>query len=165
MTRLDTRSRFYAHVRVVPGPGCWEWTGGRQADGYGAFSMGGRAARRMVGAHRISWELANGTIPEGMSVMHRCDNPPCVRPSHLELGSRADNMRDMARKERSRTTRLTAPQVNEIRVAVAKGERHIDIVTRYGISKANVSMIVTRQTWRHLPDVRDLIALLGGETA
>lgn len=162
MTHLDTRSRFYKHVRVIAGIGCWEWTAARGPQGYGAFSMGGRADRRMVGAHRISWELANGPIPPGMSVMHRCDNPPCVRPSHLRLGSPADNMRDMAVKERSRTTRLSAEQVNAIRLEAARGDRHIDIAARYGISKANVSMITTRQTWKHLPTVRDLIVLLGG---
>lgn len=72
--------------------GCWEWTAYTDCFGYGCFGIGREA--RSVGAHRISWELTYGTIPSGLWVLHRCDNPPCVRPDHLYLGTAADNSRD-----------------------------------------------------------------------
>ena len=75
---------------------CWIWTGARQTQGYGMVSRGGRVA----GAHRISWVEAHGDIPRGQSVLHRCDNPPCVRPSHLWLGTSRDNAIDRQTKGR-----------------------------------------------------------------
>lgn len=76
---------------------CWVWTAGRFACGYGQFAKG-RPSRY---AHRISWALANGPVPDGLWVLHKCDNRPCVRPDHLFLGTHADNMRDMVEKGRS----------------------------------------------------------------
>ena len=164
MPRQSTRERFYSRVNIAQGDACWEWTGSlTKRGGYGLFRIGGRKGSTH-NAHRAAWLIEYGPIADGMVVMHMCDNPPCVRLDHLRLGSGADNMRDMAAKERSRTTRLTADQVNEIRRAADQHERHIDIAARYGISKSNVSMIATRQTWKHLPEVRDFVALLGGET-
>lgn len=75
---------------------CWLWMGGCTQSGYGRFSIHSRMHR----AHRVAWELTNGPIPEGICVLHRCDNPPCVRPSHLWLGTAADNQRDCVIKGR-----------------------------------------------------------------
>lgn len=90
------RVRFWAHVET-PVDGCWEWTGGTTHFGYGAFKKQNRV---QVNSHRYSWELHNGPIPEGVFVCHRCDNPLCVRPDHLFLGSGFDNMRDASKKGR-----------------------------------------------------------------
>lgn len=80
---------------------CWVWTGSRlKSGGYGLFCEGGITHR----AHRRSWELSHGEIPGGLFVLHRCDNPPCVRPSHLFLGTQADNNKDMTSKGRHRAT-------------------------------------------------------------
>jgi hypothetical protein len=89
--------RFWANVDKSGD--CWEWQASVNLDGYGRFCLKGKRIR----AHRLSWVLANGEIPEGMCVLHKCDNPPCVSPDHLFLGTRADNVRDMVQKGRCRS--------------------------------------------------------------
>lgn len=93
--------RFYNKVLV--GDGCWEWQGGRGGSlRYGAFGMGSRTdgTKRSHLAHRVSWELWNGPIPAGQAVLHECDNPICVRPDHLFLGTQQDNLADARSKGR-----------------------------------------------------------------
>lgn len=75
---------------------CWIWTGARQKDGHGRIRVG----EKLVGAHVVSWELHNGKVPEGMHVRHKCDNAPCVRDSHLELGSVSQNIKDQYKRGR-----------------------------------------------------------------
>ena len=84
-------------LRDELGP-CWLWTGGSDPDGYGRFDT--PTGKR--GAHQVGYELQNGPIPEGHLIMHRCDNPPCVRGEHLTTGTNADNLKDMAEKGRAR---------------------------------------------------------------
>jgi len=92
--------RFWAKVDRTDD--CWLWTACRTTHGYGQF----RPERsRGAQAHRVAWELTNGPIPAGMLVLHRCDNPPCVNPAHLFLGTQSDNMRDMYAKGRGRPRR------------------------------------------------------------
>lgn len=83
---------------VTRGPGCWLWSGSRNDKGYGHIHV----FNKTIQAHRASWEIANGQIPDGMYICHRCDNPPCVNPEHLFLGSPSDNTRDAVRKGRMR---------------------------------------------------------------
>ena len=90
--------RFLAKVRVSQG-GCWEWLACKDKDGYGIFMW---SFKQKVPAHRASFQLHKGPIPNGMLVMHSCDNPPCVNPDHLVLGSTQDNVDDKMAKGRYR---------------------------------------------------------------
>lgn len=120
-TRKTPADRFWAKVDRRTDDECWEWQANRHQQGYGLFSLD--TQHGSYKAHRFSWELANGQIPDGSVVRHRCDNPPCVNPAHLELGSQADNMADMRGRGRERKAagathpraRLTDEQIAEIR--------------------------------------------------
>ena len=91
------QERFWAKVDRSGGPdACWIWTGGRKGRGYGEFYKD----HRLLGAHRVAWELAIGPIPNGLDCLHSCDNPPCCNPAHLFLGTQADNNADMVAKGR-----------------------------------------------------------------
>jgi hypothetical protein len=95
--RRPLEERFWPKVRVIDDDNsCWEWTGARTDRGYGAV----KAAGRCLHSHRIAYELTHGPIPAGLLVRHRCDNKGCCRPSHLELGTVADNSRDMVARRR-----------------------------------------------------------------
>ena len=151
----DPRERFWRKV-VKTDDGCWIWTAARSPRGYGAFGRGSREARVIL-AHRFSWEQANGPIPDGLCVLHRCDNPPCVNPAHLFLGTRTDNNRDMHAKgranpprgERHPRARLTEEKVREIRRLAAAGISQRQIARMFGVSKGAVASVVTRQ-WKHV---------------
>lgn len=95
LTEEETK-RFWLKTRWNPWNGCLEWTAGKYATGYGKFHV----KRVATGAHRVAWTLANGQIPDGLLVCHRCDNPPCLNVDHLFLGTHADNHADMEAKGR-----------------------------------------------------------------
>lgn len=150
--KLTLAERFWKYV--AKSDGCWEWIGHRQGAGYGRIGLGDKVK---LGAHRVSWELHNGPIPDGLWVLHRCDNPPCVRPDHLFLGTNADNVADMIAKGRVRhagecngRARLTADKVREIRVRLARGERKVDIAPDYGVRPSAISSVATGRTWGHV---------------
>src|SRR5665811_1223275 len=92
--------RFWLYVKRGGGPACWEWTGYKNGKGYGVINLQGQR----VLAHRMAWELKNGPVPDGLFVLHRCDNPPCCNLKHLWLGTKADNNNDMTTKGRRRDT-------------------------------------------------------------
>ena len=93
-TSLPMPERFWS--KVLKTPTCWIWIATRNTTGYGQFSLFGK----LVVAHRVSYELSKGPIPTGLRVLHHCDNPPCVRPSHLWLGTQKMNMEDASSKDR-----------------------------------------------------------------
>jgi hypothetical protein len=154
--------RFWAKVtKDGPTPGhvpalgsCWMWTACRDRYGYGIFVI----CKRNYMAHRIAYRAEVGVIPSGMHVCHRCDNPSCVRPSHLFAGTRQENMDDMVAKCRQRcwprpgaanpNASLTESQVFEIRKEYTLGRTQISIAKRYGISQPHVSKIVHGVAWK-----------------
>ena len=147
--------RFWAKVDKTTSPdGCWLWMGGKDkpwndkmTSGYGRFS----AHLKQVGAHRVSWELTNGPIPEGLEVLHHCDNPPCVRPAHLFLGTQSDNLFDAVKKGRAcqavgeeRPHKLTLIQVREI---LSSSLIQQDIANKFGVARQTISDIRLGKRW------------------
>lgn len=98
---------FFNSVDVGPAAFCWVWKGRIRQDGYGSIAKRGTRAGHFL-AHRISWLLHFGEIPPGLFVLHSCDNPPCVNPHHLGLGTNNDNIRDMIKKRRHHSHKKTA---------------------------------------------------------
>jgi len=138
---------------------CWLWTGRLNNDGYGR--MGAAVGRHAVYAHRIAWELHNGKIPDDMCILHHCDNPPCVRPDHLFLGTRRDNLADMRTKGRARVydrhgsknplAMLVESQVLEIRDKFAQGGiTRKKLASEYGVGRPAIDRIINRKNWRHI---------------
>jgi hypothetical protein len=146
-------AQFWA--RVDKSGECWLWTGSTMGGGYGQFRWNARG----TATHRVSYELAHGPIPAGMEVCHNCpggDNPLCVNPAHLFLGSHADNMHDMAAKgkkdrgEKHYSTTLTDKDVRLIRTREAAGETQRALAAAYGLTFQAIHRIVRRKTWRHV---------------
>lgn len=148
--------RFWSHVDSSGGLfACWEWKASRNKLGYGCSEIN---YRRYL-AHRLAWELTQGSISDGLCVCHHCDNPPCCNPSHLFLGTSAENMRDMIAKgrnrqigasgERNRRHKLTFAQVNEIRRLYAQGDvTQTELSKQFGTSVQNVNRIVRHERWK-----------------
>lgn len=133
---------------------CWIWKGHINASGYGHISVNGA----LVLAHRHAYALLHGSIPDGLFILHHCDNPPCVRADHLYAGTKADNARDRSARHRYRDDRgsrhpsakLHENAVIEIRRALSSGARPCDLATNHGVSVAAINSIGARRTWRHI---------------
>lgn len=161
LSREDTR-RFWSKVVRRSDDECWVWAAAT-VGGYGTFKTGGR----QVKAHRIAYALEVGPIPEGQIVCHRCDVPNCVNPSHLFLGTHADNAADRNRKNRQATgartkperrargeaasgAKLTEDEVLNIRYSLRAGNSVRSVARYYGVSPSAVQFIKSGHTWRHV---------------
>lgn len=119
---------------------CWLWTGRTIRDGYGSIRNKGK---RLL-AHRVSWEIHHGEIPNGLFVLHKCDNPPRVNPDHLFLGTKRDNNIDMSIKERA-TIKLTNAQVREARTLHASGAMgYRKLAKHFGVSPGGIKDIIKK---------------------
>ena len=138
--------------RYEPDPfgGCFLWVGKRNDDGYGKFN---REAYRGT-AHRKSYEIAVGPIPDGAVVMHICDVPCCVNPAHLRAGTQLENIADRVSKNRSSggrpSAKLTRPDVMAIRARYSAGETARNIARDYAVNISNVYAAATRRTWKDI---------------
>lgn len=158
MTDLE---RFMSHVTKTES--CWEWTAAKNEKGYGVVGVGGRTYK----AHRWLYAITIGSIPESLCLLHSCDNPSCVNPAHLVLGTRADNNKDMCDKGRHATVedytkegcyprgenhhaaRLTANMVAQLREDRSVGMSYSKLSSKYGISSGHCHRIVNNKAWRH----------------
>lgn len=136
---------------------CWLWTGAVQADGYGIVAVGGGTGRSEL-AHRWSVQLHEGPIPDGMYVLHHCDNPPCVRPDHLYVGTQNENMQDASTRGRlrGRPTTLTEWDVRDIREMWANDLCTMNIgqiAEGYKVDRSTVSVILSGKTWKWVQPV------------
>ena len=152
--RKPLLERFNAKFSVDEATGCWPWAASKDAKGYGYIKD---SDRRICKAHRIAYRLFVGEIPAGMFVCHRCDNPPCVNPAHLFLGTLADNNRDReakgrgARGSKHSKAKLNEDKVREIRRLHAEGLSIAALARTHGVSERLVSGVIKRAWWRHVP--------------
>ena len=155
---LSEYDRFMAYANSGAPAECWEWSGSRQTQGGKKWHGQWRnKAGQIELAHRAAWRLLRGEIPTGMFVLHRCDNPACVNPSHLFMGSQSDNARDMWSKRRANPgtsigedhgmSKLTKTDVLAIRASTSSG---VDLARQYGITPSTVVDIRKRRTWKHI---------------
>lgn len=148
--KQSNTDRFLGFVNKTDG--CWLWTGGIRGDGYGRFWMDGEN----TSAHRAAYILFCGPIPAGKLVRHSCDTPLCTNPDHLQLGTHAENMRDMVQRTRSLigeangASKLKTEQAQEIIARVKEGQKVRSIAREMGIPRATVRNIAKGFSWRHL---------------
>ena len=156
--RRTLTERFWSKVNKdgpvpshVPSLGtCWVWTAGRYRSGYGSILANGKPRY----AHRVSWEINVGPIPEGLHILHRCDTPPCVRPDHLFAGTVRENALDMVSKGRHAfgaehpSARLTWEQADKVRRRHADGATYAELAREYGVVDATIKRLVLGLRYR-----------------
>ena len=139
--------RFWQRVNKEAEDGHWVWTGAKRGFGYGQLFVNGKNQS----AHRLSWELHNGPIPEGLWVLHKCDYPPCVNPEHLFLGTPQDNALDKCKKGRSHTTYFRLEDVQKIRDAFREGASIPELMAEYKEPYYKIYNLLTGRTFAYLP--------------
>ena len=148
---MGIEERFWS--KVNRGPDCWVWMAGKTGSGYGQFWMEGRDRC----AHRVAYELEYGSIRYALQVLHSCDNPPCVNPEHLFLGTQKDNMMDASKKGRINTDSICGSNhgqakltEHQVRVILTDTRLHREIAEDYGVCRRTISGIKSGKGWKHL---------------
>jgi hypothetical protein len=151
MISVEDIKRFWA--KVDRGASCWVWHSSLNNKGYGQFHLG----KGNVLAHRFLWEILHGPVPRDLVVMHTCDNPACVNPKHLRIGTVSDNQKDMACKhrsgnmgERSPQAKLSDEKVRSIRSRAANGESNAALAREFGVTRVVIRGVVRRARWSHV---------------
>jgi hypothetical protein len=155
---MTNEERFWSKVDKTPS-GCWVWLSTKNTQGYGRFAIRvGPYKQRWYSAHRLVWEWVHGSEPE-LCVLHRCDNPSCVNPGHLFLGTHKDNAADRDAKRRRRApkgvlngmAKLTEADVREIRRRFVPGVTSVRaLAEKYGVSQPHMSGVVYGRHWPHV---------------
>lgn len=154
LSRRTIASRFWSKVQKRD-VGCWDWMACKNEFGYGCIGAGGDKGRPLK-AHRVAWELLVGPIPPDTMVLHRCDNPGCVRPDHLFLGTQLENVRDCIEKGRSirgsahKRAKLTEGKVRIIRELYSTGKSLRELGDAFGVADTTIHKAVSRKTWAHV---------------
>lgn len=156
---VQTASRIWSKVTAGDSAQCWPWQGAKSAPrrglAYGKIAVDGVTHY----VHRVVWAMTYGPVPDGMRVLHTCDNPPCCNPAHLFLGTHADNMRDREAKGRHNAPRgsghaeakLTEEAVATIRLRCRNGERQNRLAAEFGVTPFAICAIVNYRSWKHVP--------------
>ncbi len=149
----SVKNKLLEATKITSGPGgCWVWTAGKGIGGYGRMRVGLKTRY----THRLSYEIYCGPIAKGLHVLHRCDNPSCINPEHLFLGTHAQNMADRDAKGRqARQSGETNPlaklsEADVLAIKSAKGLRQRELAEKYGVSRGHISFIRTGKKWCHL---------------
>ena len=146
--------RRFEEKYVKADSGCWEWTASKAGKGYGQIKL--PRQRRQIYAHQLSYLIHKGEIPKGRYICHTCDNPGCVNPDHLFLGTAKDNLQDMKAKNRhlcgskNAIAKLTEDNVRQIKVMLSVKVPQSRIAAVYGVSQIEISRINTGQRWSHV---------------
>ena len=161
--RDSLQNRLWAKIEKREANECWEWKGNKNNKGYGMIRLGGSAPK--VLAHRVSFEMSKGEIPDGMIIMHSCDNPACCNPDHLSLGTMKLNHKDMVDKGRRKIgwnpdnkpphkrgeehgfSKLTEKQALEIKFSIEKTKF---LIEKYGLERSTIKRIRSGRSWKHL---------------
>ena len=152
-SRDSLLQRFEEKYIVEPNSGCWLWTAATLFHGYGAIRIDGQTKR----AHRVSYELFNGPIPEGMHILHKCDTPCCVRPDHLKVGDHKENMHDMIAKGRDKHEGLLGARNGSAKLTESsamyayQSKKSVnELADELGVSDVAIRKVKRRHTWRHI---------------
>ncbi len=160
----DIDARLWLKLHKNQGSGCWEWTGCITSAGYAKMKVGPGLVREV---HRYVYELVNGPIPDGLFVLHHCDNRLCCNPVHLFLGTPSDNMRDMlikgraAKNHQGRKGKLKSEQVIGIRRRYrAGGVTYKQLAREYGVVVETIGAIVNGRTWQRLKQIKEIAGVV-----
>jgi len=152
MTQMTIEERLQAKSLENERTGCIEWTGFRDECGYGRINVGGQIKK----SHRVAYEVEFGAAPQDKCVCHKCDNPACINPRHLFLGTQAENMADMRVKGRRKGVNIGSNQANakldeqKVRQILSDARPSVELARLYQVSAAVISSVRLRKTWRHV---------------